>query len=334
MSNHPFISVLLPVYNCADYVKESVESILNQTYPHFELLIINDGSRDDSERIINSIQDTRIRYIPQKNQGLATTLNNGIALSRGTLLARQDADDVSLPTRFEEQVRFLNAHPEIMLLGTHAQIMNSDGQFLNRFHRHATASAELKTDLLFDNPFVHSSVMFRKDILKKSGNYLPGDHIFEDHNLWSSISNVAEIANIPMLLVNYRQVSSGISQSINNYKVRVFNQSFQNCLPYVEKKQEQDLKNSIAIYHSCFDKITGDTPQRQLEELFYGLLFNFSKKHNYTLSEMNATKHQLHFRRSYYSYKIDSGIFPKPVVLYYKMKRKLFFSSNENIAHR
>lgn len=334
MSQQPFISVLLPVYNCADYVKEAIESILAQTYPHFELIIINDGSKDHSERIIQSIQDPRIQYISQNNQGLATTLNNGIAISKGTLIARQDADDISKPTRFEEQVRFLNAHPEIVLLGTHATIIAENGELVNRFHLHPTKSAELKTDLLFDNPFVHSSVMFRKEILKKSGEYVPGYHIFEDHNLWSSIANVGEIANLPELLVEYREVSSGISKSISNYRPRVFYQSVENCLPYVKKEQEQDLRNVIAIYHSCFEEIKGTPSLNRTYALLHQLLLHFAKKHNYTFQEMNAQKHLLHFRRSYYSYKIDSGIFSKRVVFFYKIKRKLFLNANEDITHR
>lgn len=324
MNQQPFISVLLPVYNCANYVREAIESILNQTYPHFELIIINDGSKDHSEQIIQSIQDNRIRYIPQNNQGLAATLNNGIALSKGTLIARQDADDISLPARFEEQVKFLNEHPEVVLLGTHAAIISSTGEPENIFHRHATSSAELKTDLLFDNPFVHSSVMFRKSILEKSGNYVTGDHIFEDHNLWSSISNVGEIANLPKLLVEYRQVSSGISQSISNYKPRVFYQSYQNCLPYIKKGEEQQLRNIIAIYHSCFDEIKEETSLKTLYTVLYNMMLRFSKKYTYTLKEMNARKHLFHFRRSYYSYKIDSGLFPKSVVFFYRIKRKFF----------
>lgn len=333
MSQQPFISVLLPVYNCVDYVKAAIESILAQTYPHFELIIINDGSKDHSEDIIKTFRDHRIIYIPQNNQGLANTLNNGIAISKGTLIARQDADDISKPTRFEEQVKFLNEHPEIVLVGTHATIIADNGKPVNRFHLHPTVSAELKTDLLFDNPFVHTSVMFRKDILKKSGNYVPGDHIFEDHNLWSSIANAGEIANLPKLLVEYREVSSGISKSISNYRPRVFFQSLENCLPYVKKGEEQDLKNVIAIYHSCFKEIKGTPSLSHLYRVLQELLLNFSKKNKYSLKEMNVHKHLFHFRRSYYSYKIDSGMFSQPVVFFYKVKRKLFLSTNENTAH-
>lgn len=326
MKEQPLISVILPVYNSADYIKASVESILKQTYPHFELIIINDGSTDQSEVILKSFTDSRIRFVSQANQGLSKTLNTGISLSHGELIARQDSDDISKPERFEEQVRFLNAHQEVMLLGTRATIIDGSGKPTTKAHTHPTSSAELKTDLLFNNPFVHSSVMFRKSILQKSGMYISSDQLFEDYHLWSVIAGFGEIANLPQQLLEYREVGSGISQTTSNYRLRVFHQSFQNCLPYVEKNEEQSLKNIIAIYHSCFDLITNDASLGRSSSLLAKLLLNFSRKHGYSLAEMNASKHLLSFQRSYYSYKIDSGIFSKRVAFLYKIKRKLFLN--------
>ena len=100
----PLISVILPVYNGSLYLKESIDSILNQTYTNFELIIINDGSKDNSEEVIKSYNDDRIKYLSQENRGLAATLNIGIKLTNGIYIARMDQDDISLPERFKKQI--------------------------------------------------------------------------------------------------------------------------------------------------------------------------------------------------------------------------------------
>jgi glycosyltransferase involved in cell wall biosynthesis len=322
MNDQPLISVLLPVYNAENYIRASIESILNQTYSNFELIILNDGSTDGSEAIIKEFKDKRIHYVFHQNRGLAKTLNVGIKLSNGSIFARQDADDISLPNRFEEQIHFLNEHPTVMLLGTGAQIIDEKGNLQQAFHNHPTLSAELKTDLLFNNPFVHSSVMIRKEVLNLSGNYTAD--IFEDYTLWSAIAETSEIRNLADCLVHYRQVQSGISQTTSDYKKVVFNQSFHNCLPYVEKEQEEDLKNLLRIHHSYYKWMTAHPSFHQLKSLLKQLLLDFSKKKNLDPAEMNIDKQLTFFKRSYYSYKIDSGIFPVPIKLFYKIKRKLY----------
>src|SRR4051812_15533497 len=121
-SEAPKISVLLPVYNAEPYLKEAIDSVLQQTFADFELIIINDGSKDRSADIIKSYTDKRILFIDQENIGLSATLNKGIALARGEYIARQDNDDISRPERFRKQVTYLDAHPRTMLLGTAAEI--------------------------------------------------------------------------------------------------------------------------------------------------------------------------------------------------------------------
>jgi glycosyltransferase involved in cell wall biosynthesis len=327
MNDQPLISVILPVYNAEKYIQASIESILQQTYSNFELIILNDGSTDGSEALIRGFKDQRIRYFSHQNRGLAKTLNAGIALSIGIIIARQDADDISLPTRFEEQIRFLNQHPEVMLLGTRAQLMDEKGNLKNAFHEHPTQSAELKTDLLFNNPFVHSSVMIRKEILNRTGDYTA--EIFEDYTLWSAIAAISEVGNLPHNLVQYREVATGISQRATEYNKVVYNQSLHNCLPYIEKGQEQDLKNLIAIYHSCYKEIKGSTSFRKLRSVFDQVALHFSKKHKLTVAEMHIDKHFAFFQRSYFSYKIDSGLFSTPVQLFYKIKRRLFLNEDK-----
>ncbi|APC05321.1 hypothetical protein AOC10_01645 [Polynucleobacter asymbioticus] len=208
------ISVILPVYNGARYLRAAIDSILQQTYFHFELIIINDGSKDESESVILSFDDKRIRYYSQDNMGLAKTLNRGISLANGKYIARQDQDDISLPARLEKQVLFLEANPHTVLLGTRAQILEED-QPTARMQSHPLSDAELKLGLLFDNFFVHSSVMVNKDLLVETGGYCedPFRQPPEDYELWSRIMRVGQLANLPEPLLMYREVSSSMSRN-------------------------------------------------------------------------------------------------------------------------
>src|SRR5688572_768328 len=125
MINPPLISVLMPVYNAGPYLKESIESVLAQTYDNFEFLIINDGSTDSSEKEILSYNDVRIHYVKcETNSGLIATLNQGLALATGKYIVRMDADDICRPQRFEKQVRFMENHPEIGICGCCADVID------------------------------------------------------------------------------------------------------------------------------------------------------------------------------------------------------------------
>jgi glycosyltransferase involved in cell wall biosynthesis len=231
--NTPLISVILPLYNAEKYIEESVRSILNQSFANFEFIIIDDGSTDNSAERIKRFSDSRIIFISQPNQGMAATLNNGIAMAKGEYLARQDADDISYPKRFEKQVKYLDQHPECALLGTWARII-PDVKFEERAHRHPSDNLLIKQFLLFDNPFVHSSVMIRKSYLQKTGFYdISKSSLIQDYDLWSRIARHYQVANIPEILVDYREVTSGISQTTVNAMKRVMEQSVENMQYYL-----------------------------------------------------------------------------------------------------
>lgn len=212
--NKPLISILLPVYNGAKYLHAAITSILTQTYENWELIIINDGSKDESESIISSFKDKRIRYYSQVNMGLAKTLNRGISLAKGKYIARQDQDDISLPTRLEKQASFFEANPCVALLGTRAQILEEDKP-TTRIQLHPLSDTEIKLGLLFDNFFVHSSVMINRDLLLEVGGYCedPCRQPPEDYELWSRIMRVGQLANLPEPLLLYREVSSSMSRA-------------------------------------------------------------------------------------------------------------------------
>jgi hypothetical protein len=211
--NEPLISVVLPVYNCVEYAHEAVQSILAQTFSNIEFIIIDDGSTDHTPDVLRGFRDPRIRFITQKKSGLAFTLNRGLELARGRYIARQDADDISLPDRFSKQISFLEANPSCALVGTWAEIW-CERKKTGRVHRHPSDGATLKFELLFNNPFVHSSVMLRKSAIEQVGAYASdGFQETEDYELWSRIARSHDVANIPEVLQVYREIRGSLSRA-------------------------------------------------------------------------------------------------------------------------
>lgn len=210
---NPLVSVLLPVYNAQDYLRESIDSILDQSFVDFELIIINDGSRDGSKAIIDSYSDPRIVIIDQDNAGLPISLNRAIAKAKGKYLARQDADDVSEPIRLAEQVAYLEDHTDCALLGAWAKILQ-ERKLTDRELKHPTDNGEIQVKLMFYNCFAHSSVMIRRSTLDQCGLYPEDPKKFppEDYDLWLRIAQVAQVANLPKVLLQYRELSGSISR--------------------------------------------------------------------------------------------------------------------------
>lgn len=248
MNTDPLISVVMPVYNGQDYLKEAIDCILNQSYTHFEFIIINDGSKDRSDEIIRSYSDSRIKYHNQENQGLGATLNIGLGLCTGKYIARQDQDDISHRDRFKKQVEYLEQHSNVLLLGTRAKIFEDNSDKV-QYHIHATHPADLKFDLLFDNPFVHSSVMFRKSAIELVGNYNPDRNLYEDFDLWSRFSEKGDVANLPEILVDYRHHDKGLSKNFANFKeYALYNQGLKNIESLVGETN-QIFVDLEALYH-------------------------------------------------------------------------------------
>jgi glycosyltransferase involved in cell wall biosynthesis len=261
----PLVSVLLPVYNGELYLREAIESILEQTYTNFELIIINDGSSDDSEGIILSFHDPRIRYYTQENQGLPATLNRGIGLSAGDIIARQDQDDVSLPLRFERQISFLKANPRCGMLGTWAEIW-VDCIRTGRAHRHPSDNVSLQYSLLFNNPFVHSSVMIRREVFNRVGLYCNDSSRQppEDYELWSRVSREFEVSNIPEIHLIYREVPKSMSRTGVN--------------PFLDKLVNISAENLAWVTgRSCTD-----TAARDLAALVHGAMHLVSPRPSFT----------------------------------------------------
>lgn len=201
-STSPRVSVAMSVYNGAAYLHEAIESILAQTFSDFEFIIIDDASTDETSTIIKSYDDSRIVLLHnENNEGLALSLNRAIDVARGTYLARMDADDISMPNRLKEQVRFLDEHPDIVLVGAYAQILDSSVVM-----RQPTQPGDIAVNLLFRTSLIHPTAVFRRNFLEQY--HLRYDPVFrqtQDYELFTRIARLGKIANIPSVLLRYRQ---------------------------------------------------------------------------------------------------------------------------------
>lgn len=204
------VSVILPVYNGVDYIEESIRSILNQTYSDFELIIIDDGSNDGTDLVIEKILDFRIKFIKRNNSGLVYTLNELISCCKGEYIARMDADDVSELDRIEKQVDVLNSGYDIV--GSNVSLISNKGEYLGLIY-YPQNEKEIINHLIFNSPFAHPVVMAKRwvfDIKYKEEYYLA-----EDYALWISaiFKYNAKIKNINESLLKYRVHEKSISRT-------------------------------------------------------------------------------------------------------------------------
>ncbi|TDE46047.1 glycosyltransferase family 2 protein [Flavobacterium rhamnosiphilum] len=197
----PKITVLMPVYNCELYIKEAVDSILSQTFDDFEFLIIDDASTDKTVGIIKTYNDSRIKLIEKiVNTGYTNSLNYGLTIAHGEYIARMDGDDISLPTRFEKQVNFLDANTEVVVCGTLYSIIGS-----GKVVKYPEAHEQIKLGMLKENCIVHPSVMMRKQLLDEfSIIYDITKEPAEDYDMWVQLISLGKFYNIQEALLNYR----------------------------------------------------------------------------------------------------------------------------------
>ena len=180
---NPAITVLMPAYNAERFIGEAIDSVLKQTFRNFEFIIINDGSTDNTEAIINSFDDIRIRLISQDNKGIAGALNLGLAAAKSDIVARFDADDICYPDRLEKQYNFLLGNPEFVIAGGAADYIDQENQHIFTWTP-PLSDADIRKTYLKHCPFIHAGVMYRKSAVIAAGGYNPHAHSFEDHFLW------------------------------------------------------------------------------------------------------------------------------------------------------
>ena len=213
VSGNPKVSVLMTVYNGEKFLRESIESILCQTFDDFEFIIIDDGSTDASPNIMASFSDPRLVFVQQENIGQTKSLNKGLHLARGEYVARQDADDISLPDRFEKQAAYLDAHPEVVVVGGSVIRVDEQGNALRRLvfpQTHRKVRKRLRQGI---NPLVHTTVMFRRREIVSLGGYNEHFPVIQDCELWFRVSECFRLANLPDVLCYYRFHPKSLSSS-------------------------------------------------------------------------------------------------------------------------
>jgi len=208
------VSVVVPVYNGQSLLWQALDSVRLTGIASAEIIVLDDGSTDQSWDFIGRYSSQKVRAMRHSNIGLAATLNRGISIALGRYIARQDQDDLVLEGRINKQIDFLDVNPSIAMCGTWAQIYEGDLP-TERYHRHPISNEALQLELLFDNPFVHSSMLIRAEVIRSVGGYCEDKSRQppEDYELWSRIARHNRIANIPEVLTVYREVSGSMSRS-------------------------------------------------------------------------------------------------------------------------
>lgn len=228
------ISIVMPAYNASQSIHKVIASLLRQTYKNFELIIVNDGSTDETLRIISKFKDPRIKvFTYKKNRGICYALNLGILKSKGEFIARADADDKSLSQRLQKQLSFLTSHPDYDICGTFQNILRNKKIYKSDA---VVTHNEILTSLVFATTMKHSSIMLRKSCLKAFGknSYRKNFFLCEDYDLWVRLSKHSKFYNLPEYLVDYEwdtmksweKNNDQLDESLKHIYVQVLNNLF------------------------------------------------------------------------------------------------------------
>lgn len=319
----------MPVYNGEKYLKEAIDSILNQTYTNFEFIIINDGSTDCSEEIILSYTDTRINYISNSaNIKLIKTLNVGLNAATGKYICRMDADDISVQNRIEVQVDFMENHPEYVLAGTYVNTINELGQ-LQKTIEYYTQDEDLRFAMIHYCPFIHPSVILRSDRIKKNNYHYLEEYIHaEDYHLWTILANEGKVANIPLYLLNYRVHPEQISSVHEQFQRQQMKHIQEAYLKWLFPSYSLDILSFIFNKDNCTVSIKYDNylPFTVIKEL-YAIHFDSAmgrflvKRWKHLIQRKK--KYSIQFMHEIFFTKItwkSSWKFKELIVLFFKMR--------------
>lgn len=239
---NPLVSVLMPVYNAEKYLRESMDSILGQTYTNFEFIIINDGSTDSSADIVRSYNDPRIVFIDNaKNSGLVSVLNYGLRIARGKYIARMDSDDISLPQRFAKQIKFMERHKNVGILGTFFHMFGDGVDRIEKKRRWPKLA-----DMLATSPVGHPTVMMRKSVMDKYNlRYDARYKHAEDYELWTRAIRYTKIANLKDVLLNYRWSEDNVSCKHEHHQWQ--------CSEIIKQKIRRKIGKTNELTHVLLD---------------------------------------------------------------------------------
>ena len=229
------ISVLMPVYNSEKYLEDSIKSILKPSYKNFEFLIYDDFSKDNSRNIIKNFaqQDPRIKFFfSEKNIGYSRLLNKMTKDAKFNFYARMDSDDISMEKRFEKQLNFLLNNSKASVVGSYIEIIDENGAMIRR-SKYPTEFREIKNELKNYCTFAHPATMINSSYLKHVGGYRCNIEPVEDYDLWTRLSLISTMHNLPEYLLKYRQHLKSISFTKTNdqfIKTEIVKKNYHNLL--------------------------------------------------------------------------------------------------------
>ena len=255
------VSILMPVYNVAPFLREAMDSMLNQTYTDFELIVLNDCSPDNSEEILDTYSDSRIiRYRGEENVGLANVLNVGLGLAKGEFIARMDSDDISLPQRLEKQVDFLDTHPNVDLVSAGMQRFGDDDSIIS----YSTSVEDVKFDAMSFSPILHPTSMWRRTRFLEKDLYYRQEMVpSEDYDLWTrALIKRLVLVNMPDVLYRYRSHPAQVTRVNKDWSksTLIANDYIKSVFPGISEAQVMD-------FHSLRAKKDPDTVKRICHEL-------------------------------------------------------------------
>jgi glycosyltransferase involved in cell wall biosynthesis len=240
------ISLIMPVYNGAKFIKQTIESVLNQSFSDFEFIIIDDGSLDNSFEIINSFQDDRIKYFKnEKNSGIVFSLNRALEIASSEYIARIDADDICIQDRLKLQLEFLEQNSNVGVCSGSICYIDSNGvQGLTV--KMPISNDDCKIKFLFGNPIIHPASMFRRELALKVGGYTAGMEPAEDYDFWLKILEISDIQNVDEIVLKYRTHSTNYS----TLKRDEYDQKFKEIFSKSSKLKFLDIiENQFLNFH-------------------------------------------------------------------------------------
>lgn len=260
----------MPVYNGESYIDDAIDSVLAQAFSDFELIIVNDGSTDNSLRLIQDYDDHRIKCLSRdENRGLAVTRNEGVAAASGQYVAMLDCDDIANPARLEIQTAYLDENQDIGVVGSWVEIIDEAGAVTGDVWRFEASPQRLPAALLFHNCFAQSSIMARRELLGEApyrSDFPPA----EDYDLWVRLASHTRLANISKPLVRYRCHQGGTSRKktalaeSNTSKIIIAQLEKLGLTP---TSRDMQVHRYLGKSLSCDDSVTFDLAEKWLERL-------------------------------------------------------------------
>lgn len=281
IKSKPYLSVIMSVYNAEDYLSESIESILNQTYKDFEFIIIDDASTDGSLNLIKSFNDERIVLIEKTEnkgfKGFVENLNIGLNISKGELIARMDADDICYPNRFEIQIQYLSKNPRVFMVGNSMDLIDESGKFL--YKKNATIGfVNIVRQFNYTNPMFHPTLMFRKTSIRYRENFI-GCEDFDFHLQHLSKGFIFE--NLSESLIKYRILNQSISRSTNKLKLLIGMEASRDS--YLSRKY-MDSNDELQLLNRYLENCLTQSDKRKI--LWIAIKYN-SANYSEVLNKFN-----------------------------------------------